>query len=102
MFSNSHVVSNLGFVSGKEIWKAFNKEYSGVSVLLLLLLLLCVVVVVVIIIIIFPLSGVSYYYYYYYIFSTKDRKYSLRALAIFCGLLVNLPTIYKTYISSFI
>jgi len=46
-------------------------------------------------------GGEYYYYYYYYyyggvfvvvFFSTKDRKYSLNAREIFCGLLVNLPT----------
>jgi hypothetical protein len=37
-----------------------------------------------------------------YIFSTKERKYSLNALAIARGLLVNFPSIFSTCTSSLI
>jgi len=66
MFPTSRVISNFGFVFGKELLKAFKKEYIRVSVLLLLLLLLLLSLLSLSLLLLLLLL---------YFFSTKDRKY---------------------------
>jgi uncharacterized membrane protein len=84
------------------IWKGTLKSlqqriYQSFCIIIIIIIIIinAIVITIIIIIIIVVVDVVVVVY-----FSTKYREHSLNDLAIFCGLLVNLPTIFKTYISS--